>query len=243
MASELRRPYLPRLEGLRERAACPICCEIHGLAAGDAFHALLPSGPYVRRVAAESAQWALVPSLGALTGGHVLLCPKAHVRQSLVVALDDVAEWSAVEAAVVRVLESAFSEGVLSFEHGMSPAAQGGGCGVDHAHVHFLPIPKSLRVRLPDADWREVGDTPHSIREAVEGNEYLTVRFPDGRRLVASGSPGRFESQILRKAVAKALGVPQRWNWRIWPDALRADEIHRGLVPLFSGAHAALRPH
>jgi diadenosine tetraphosphate (Ap4A) HIT family hydrolase len=62
------------------RPDCYFCGQIKGQPERDLIAQMLPESKYVRRVMLESDAFAAIPSLGPLTDGHALLCPKWHVR-------------------------------------------------------------------------------------------------------------------------------------------------------------------
>src|SRR5688572_12186636 len=125
---------------------CCLCSQIEGRRENDLIARLLPDQPYARRILLESASFAVIPDVGALVPGYSLLCPKAHIRSfaSLDPRLD--AEYETMKAELKAALRDRYGNGVVIFEHGM--AASGGRvvCTVDHAHMHFVPLPDTFDV-------------------------------------------------------------------------------------------------
>ena len=200
---------------------CCLCSQIEGRQENDLIARLLPDEPYARRVLIESESFAVIPSLGALAAGYSLLCPKTHVRSfaSLDPRLD--AEYEAMKARLRALLRNA-----LIFEHGMARSGGKVVCTVDHAHMHFVPLPDIFDFSVLDLDeWTEIDGSVASLRCHTNGGEYIFCETPDGaRRLITSGE---FESQHMRKLVARGLGNADRWNWREVPNPRAAHDTWR----------------
>src|SRR3954464_12290217 len=114
---------------------CCICSQIEGQPDGDLVARLLPSQPYVRRVLLETDGFAAIPSLGPLTPGHSLLCPKSHTPSfaSLDPRLEE--ELDHARVALSADLGDLYGGEVHVFEHGMSAATGRVLCTVEHAHL------------------------------------------------------------------------------------------------------------
>ena len=151
------------------------CClrsQIEGRKENDLIARMLPGEPYLRRIMLECASFAVVPSLGPLAPGHSLLCPKAHVTSfaRLEDSLD--AEYEAIKETLKARLVARYGREVAVFEHGMDPSGDRVLCSVDHAHMHFVPLPASPRRprergrarRRVGAGGRRPGDDPAAVR-------------------------------------------------------------------------------
>lgn len=120
-----------------------------------------------------------------------------------------------------RVLEAALTEcygSVVAFEHGPSKARLSVGCGVDHAHLHLVPVSFDLAMSvspmLPGgATWKPAGI--EECRNAHRlGKDYLYVEQPIGSGRIATGDMG---SQLFRRVIASQIGDPDEYNWREHP--------------------------
>jgi hypothetical protein len=104
------------------------------------------------------------------------------------------------------------------FEHGPSQERRTVGCGVDHAHLHLVPVSFDLatlaRPLLPNgADWKlaTIDECRNSFRR---GEDYLYVEQPLGCGRIATGDMG---SQVFRRAIASEIGSADTYNWREHP--------------------------
>lgn len=193
---------LPIEEGV---TSCRIC---HVLAEA-------PQEPWDRPVR-ETLNFVVLPSLGSLVPGWLLVFPRAHYR-----ALADCREDQREELRYLRLeldglLSNTFSSPVAQFEHG---AVCGGvvGCGVFHAHLHLVPTAYDLlgagRALFPDLVWHEAPNLD-SVWETDHPEDYLCIE-QEGRTSVST-SDG-IPSQFFRRALSAAMERPHEWNWRLNP--------------------------
>ena len=214
---------------------CYLCSQIKGDADHDLIAKMLPDYPYRRRVILENDSFAVIPSLGALTEGHVLLCPKTHVhsfaqlgRQS---DKDVSARYLQIKNSLIKILEHHYGAPIFLFEHGMSANGGHTPCSIDHAHLHFIPMTAPIKLDGLSADFIQVKLTSlKSLAEASHEQEYLLCEFPDGTSHIATGLTSSFPSQGLRRLFAESLGNKDRWNWRNSPHPEIADSIWQKLV-------------
>jgi diadenosine tetraphosphate (Ap4A) HIT family hydrolase len=184
-------------------------------------------------VLAEFGQGVVMPSIGALVPGHVLICPKTHHR-SLVAAPRDTA--CDVEQLLTRTrqrLEAMTGMPAHVFEHGSSLDGWRVACSVEHAHIHLVPSAIDVREDISGvAIWQRVGKDLDDLRSMVGRDEYLFYEAPTGERLVATSASG-FPSQALRRVIGRAIGVAD-WDWRSDPAvdriAATADLLAEGVA-------------
>src|SRR5687768_1291538 len=207
---------------------CCLCSQIAGSPANDLIARLLPEEPYARRVLFESDAFAAIPSLCPLAVGHSLLCPKEHVRSFA--ELDSVlhSEFAATKRVLVEGLMAMTGQAIHVFEHGMASAGNRIVCTVDHAHMHFVPLP-TLR---QDADlgagvWIAFDGSLDALGRISERREYVLYEAPDGAAFVKVASDTGIESQYMRRRIAAWIGKNSQWDWRTPPDARGVDATWR----------------
>ncbi|HEV7240484.1 MAG TPA: HIT domain-containing protein [Thermoanaerobaculia bacterium] len=207
--------------------ACCVCSQIAGDAANDLIARLLPEQSYVRRILFENDSFAVIPSLGPLTPGHSLLCPKVHIRSFA--SLDDALhpQFAVTRATLVDALRSLYRQEVHLFEHGMARNGDRTLCTVEHAHMHFVPLPEGIE--LPLDRFMTFDGSLASLRALTRDDEYVLYVAPDGSSRVLT-SAGGVESQYMRKLIVDHLGQGGEWNWRTAPHAHAADEAWRRFV-------------
>lgn len=218
---------------------CCLCSQIQGDPTNDLIAAMLPDQPYVQRVLFESETFAAIPSLGPLAPGHSLLCPKAHINSFAESDRCFDADFLAAKRDLRRILTSLYDSPVHLFEHGMASKGTRILCTVDHAHLHFLPLPGPSFAQIPaiDGRWDAFAGSPQQLRELADGNEYILYEAPDGRSCILRASAETLESQYMRKLFAKWIGQEESWDWRETPNAALADEAWRRFVRFSRGGN------
>ena len=212
---------------------CEICTEISGVGHRDLLVELLGGNPG-SWVLFESSHFAVLPSVGPLVAGHVLICPRRHTNRLASVYLDEVGDLKRTKATVANVLEAVFGSPVQFFEHGASVDGQYVPCTVTHAHLHALPV-RPIWPELPTSlTWDAVSSTPTALARHVGDNEYLYYEGSDGNAVVATKVGLRIESQLLRRVIAEQLGHPTEWNWREYPRTELLRRTCEALAPAFS---------
>ncbi len=182
----------------------------------------------------ESDNFEVVPSLGSLVEGWMLLIPKEHRLCMGAIPPSQVDEYVNLKNKVAEDIKTKYGM-VCAFEHGPGRANHQVGCGVDHAHLHLLPISfdlvKSAEKFLPaGVGWRNA--THESCHSAWEQDlDYLYVEQPLGAGRIAIHP--EFGSQIFRKAIAAQLGVLAQFNWREYPQ----HEVIGRTIEDFGAAH------
>jgi hypothetical protein len=133
------------------------------------------------------------------------------------VALPDslIPEMQELKGTVCTFLQDTYGA-VSAFEHGPGQKERKVGCGVDHAHLHLLPVDFDLSVAVSPylpvgARWSSTNLA--ECRGAVQdGEDYIYLEQPIGNvRIVRHQNLG---SQLFRRAIAAQLGAPDRFNWR-----------------------------
>ncbi len=178
-----------------------------------------------KRAIRRSPHSYLLPSLGPLVAGHVLIVPLQHVTSlarltgeaftDLVAKADD---WAG------KVTEGKIP---LMFEHGTpSEDTMHGGCGICHCHLHLLPMPDGFCQRFYERlaaflEVRGYGSDFISLEswddlKAHAASAYIAVRIgTEPPRVLLFGNDVAVQSQLLRQFVASELIDPPRaWDWR-----------------------------
>lgn len=202
---------------------CHLCGQIRGDAAYDLIARMLPDQPYVRRILFESPSFAVIPSLGPLRSGHSLLCPKSHVRSFAQLASGDEAEYLAMKARLRAALGETYGPGVALFEHGMAETGDRILCTIDHAHMHFVPVPRGFDLGGTDeTGWVVFDGSPAALRQLAESREYILYESPEGESRILIADDRILESQHMRRIIAHRLGNTASWDWREAPAPLAA---------------------
>lgn len=164
------------------------------------------------RFICRSPNFVVVPSLGQVVEGHLLLLPLGHWT-----ALADLpqllgTEFATLCASISTALETEYGP-CLFFEHGVR-LGDTGGCGVSHAHMHALPLCSTvnpldhLKSRFP---YTKVSG-PSDLAEKSRGlSGYVFYRDPLSKAYLFD-TPN-LPSQYMRRLLAEAVGT-LNWDWR-----------------------------
>jgi diadenosine tetraphosphate (Ap4A) HIT family hydrolase len=96
----------------------------------------IPPFPYNRKLL-ETDQFVVLPSLGPLVPGHVMVVSKTHSYSLSSMGADAVSEYDAL-AARLRTAPFLRNGVPLEAEHGSTADDKAGAC-VIHTHVHWVP--------------------------------------------------------------------------------------------------------
>lgn len=163
-------------------------------------------------------QFATVPSRGSIVEGWLLTLPRRSViNMASLSAIDRKA--LIIQARATAISHSGDAYQTTFFEHGPVRRDTPTGCGVDHAHLHAVPLAFDLFATLPtNMNWFEVD--PDDPWATLGMHDYLLVGR--GNRWLAC-EPEIPESQFFRKRIAEAETGGYGWdhNHEFWTDNVR----------------------
>jgi len=163
----------------------------------------------------QTRTFVVVPTLGSLLPGWILVLPKKHCFALSELSNSELSELNELSNTLVNLLSSHFDSRVVGWENGATSAGQAIGCGVDHAHLHLVPINVELRSGAENLlgrslRWQHTKDIT-SLGTLRDGPSYLFVRETNGEYFTAT-DPNP-PSQLLRKVVAQHIGHPELYDW------------------------------
>ena len=170
--------------------------------------------PMHDKVVFESKNFVVMPSLGSLVAGWLLVVPKRKIPNFSFINAEERCELDDILQDFKGRLEL-FGGAVHAFEHGGLFNSKIS-CGVDQAHLHLLPLSFNLVNASREADgvsWNAVSGLDH-LSQVSDIDEYLFVMNSDGALL---GEPNEPTSQWFRKVIASELGKSSEWNYREFP--------------------------
>ena len=166
------------------------------------------------RIIAETDLFAMFPTISPLCKGHVLIAPKRHVQGLLQLEKYELLELINFVSHIESTIRPAF-DSVIIFEHGVGEE-QKGGCGVDHAHLHMLPM-SSSEAGLVEAtiqkeyELRPVTDIRNVASQMPRNSSYMF--FGTGINSVRWTQTENIPSQYMRKVIAELRRL-DAWDWR-----------------------------
>lgn len=219
------------------RKKCDFCSEIQGNGRTrfhDIYAAVLPN-----RIIANRQHFVALPTLGQLVPGSLLVLPKFHIE-----TFAQLSEALQIEALhFINELELLLHRygDVFIFEHGAQSSC-GGGCGIYHAHIHIVPLPKPIRHHELIEYVGQSAENLFEVWSNLQGcSEYLVAK--DSFGTVVSYKPNKrgFGSQYCRRRIAEFFNLEQPWDWKAYnsvePFLLESVEMfrktHKGVLDLW----------
>lgn len=201
------------------------------------------------QVMLRSSNFYLFAGLGAILPGYVIIAPYRCEGGG---GLHSMAEASAGLLDEVRFLRGIishyyrerFGEEELSFEHGRAGSCLTSGHDTRHCyHAHLCCYPSGTVL------WNSVGSPQftslvgmHELSNYTGSGPYLYIEHKEVNRGVGREQALRdhwecrvarlpddrqLESQHLRRLLAAQAGVPERWDWRVFPAMQEAADLAR----------------
>jgi len=113
-----------------------------------------------------------------------------------------------------KLVRDTYGEPTL-FEHGPAHAGTPVGCGIDHQHIHVVPLSFPLRSAVadlfPSIEWGKLSSYEGTRSLYNSHLPYGLVQEPDQEIFYCD--PPRGVRQFLRRAIAHALGVPEQFDY------------------------------
>lgn len=180
----------------------------------------------------ESPSYFAIVSVGALVPGWLLIFPKEHTPN----LRDHYArgEFIAFRREVASSLQDHFFEPVRMFEHGPVSENSKVGCGVDHAHLHLVPLSFSLET-LAHADASEkrwIKARASDIPSLSVDQEYLVCgdHPSEPNPGITFATLQRPESQYFRRLIATQLGRSEEFDYNAHMQLPTVNETGRVLT-------------
>ncbi len=171
------------------------------------------------RALLQSRDFLALPTVGALVEGWLLVVPKEPYLCVGAMPRTVIQRFRRFLDTVIDTVKLAYGDASV-FEHGPTACCQSAGCGVDHAHVHVVPVGWELTESAEavfDGDllWHDVASLEVTADYFQRGLPYLYVEQPAGQARIATHAS--FPSQLMRRAIAQSIGIPNQFNWRDHP--------------------------
>jgi len=180
----------------------------------------------------ESDNFVVLPSLGALVEGWLLVVPKKYALCFGELEFELFAELDNLIFTVRNNLQDKYGEFVV-FEHGASIQNTLAGCGVDYAHLHMVPIQIDLIKGLnllpanPSYVWHTAPSLSETRKYFKEGRQYLLVQNPSQKLQITHSK--EIPSQLFRKVIAAFLNVPDKFDWKVHSENINIEKTIRNV--------------
>ena len=92
------------------------------------------------RLIFETKNFFAVCGLGAFIKGYTVIITKDYLNSFAILDEDILAEFNWITDKINNFYKAKYNKEIATFEHGMCSCAG----GLDHAHVHMMPVPKDV---------------------------------------------------------------------------------------------------
>lgn len=208
---------------------CTFCAELLGFSRNTNY-GKLTDDTRESRIIWRNREFALMPSLGPLVEGHLLLIPTHHALSFANLSPEALAKARSLIAEVERFFTSHCPD-VVVFEHGAViltdsdherrvKRAMCGAC-TDHAHIHIVPA-ISARSVISRMEELSIHMQKVELDDLDRLREVVNVQLP---YIVVGGSQmdrwmvfllEYVPTQFMRRTVASIVGLTE-WEWREFP--------------------------
>ena len=187
------------------------------------------------KVLRDTGNFIIAPSKGSLVPGWLMVIAKAHALCTGAIPPSHLQELEEALQAAKHMATSSFGEPTL-FEHGPAFAGTPVGCGIDHQHIHVVPLTFSLKEAtshiFPEVKWEPLSGLSESSKLHESGTPYCFVQEP--RRELFWCRPPYGVRQLFRRAIAEKLGIPDQFDYARFPQPSNAAATIQYLSPVRS---------
>lgn len=175
----------------------------------------------------------ILPSLGQIVEGHLLIIPVEHYCALADLPASSLAELDNLCRYTRLVLAQTYGSCIF-FEHGVRGDASGG-CGIDHAHMHAVPVRADSLANTLSREFggRDISSIAEIRQRLAADSSYLYLEDASKKRHVFPVES--LPSQYMRKLVGQAVGKSD-WDWRKSGYEVELVSTIQRLSPLFSPA-------
>ena len=197
---------------------CPFCTEYVRPAESQFYRETGRKIGRRSRVLLETDNWYVIPTMGCLTVGYVLLVTKQHYLSLAGLDRGPYLEMLDLKRTVEEILFRRLGTRCLTFEHGTADPGSRGANSVSHAHVHLLPFAQpvwqDILPQLPAAEVEAVGSYGELWANWQKHTPGSYLLFQDlDQRIYYIPDAHEMPSQLFRRCLAPLLGA-DCWDWR-----------------------------
>lgn len=215
-------------------ARCSFCDEIRGLETDYNFYRRYIESEvvYKDRVIFGNLNWVVMPSLGALVPGYLVVVTKKHFLSLGDVPIEYLKDLEWLIPCFCQLNKQLFGKNAIIFEHGSFESGGASAC-VEHTHLHFVPSKISLLPFLSeDFEIIPIGSRFEIKKIASTCKGYLYYKDIDGKEFFVYGQ--EIPSQYMRQLFVVAQGLElSGWNWRSdlnIPNVISTLKVYKSLL-------------
>ncbi len=172
----------------------------------------LDIGGIKNRILYETDNFMVFPALGQIVEGYLLIVPKEHYLNMGSLPIEMYSELESIKEKVQNILQEVYEMPVI-FEHGPVSSTRRGGCCIDHAHFHVVPVNVDIIQELSRSfSYRTITSLIELKQQFESGTPYFFVEDQQKNKYVFD-IIRRVPSQYIRKIIASKIGKLEIYDW------------------------------
>lgn len=171
----------------------------------------LDNSQFYNEIIEETNNFYIIPGLGALTKGYILVLPKKHVYYMTGFEDTVLDEYNNILEKYRNKFKNIYGKYPIIFEHGTLDPCGICANSVIHGHTHIINHNyKNEKEIINTLNMKKIINLYN-----VKKNNYIYYKSPKGIDYITYD----FEpvSQLMRIYVARDLGIEEKYNWRQFP--------------------------
>lgn len=166
----------------------------------------------------ENKYFFVIPALGCLIANYIMIISKRHINSMCYLDSNEKKELIALLNEIRVMMKEKYGFYPIVFEHGASNTdVNKSACCVLHAHLHVVPYKISHQSEMIESlNLISLNDFNEFF---IAGYNKPYIFFMDNRGAIYYKNcvSDVLPSQIIRQWIAKDIGKPNSWDWRIHP--------------------------
>lgn len=164
----------------------------------------------------ESESFLVVPVLGSIIEGYILIISKQHINSMAELKQQELRELNSLINLLGELAKKAYGVIPTLFEHGTPPAEakMASQSSIYHAHMHLIPYEFKSSNEIIEESGMQLFNGIEDLHRFIGGG-YVYYRKHWGQEYITVNEI--LPSQYMRRKLADEVGKFNEWNWRAYP--------------------------
>lgn len=194
---------------------CTLCSELTGKQKNNLCYLIFRKK--INRIIKETNNFVIIPTIGQITEGYLLIVPKEHYTCIGALPLKLFQELKELKEICIDALYKIYQKSCIFFEHGAvgKTFEKRAGCCTDHAHLHVIPVEldllEDIRKNYKELKINSIEELSKNYQKKIP---YLF--YEDNNKDMYVFDAPSVVPQYFRMLLAKKLKVEEKWDWRTY---------------------------
>ena len=159
----------------------------------------------------------IVPALGCIVPGYVMLVSKRHANSMRSFGKDTRDNIKKAIEKLSDLYMRKYGFYPVIFEHGSAENDTSSGASITHAHMHIVPCKFNLMAEMQkQLELEEVSAIDAMIAES-SNHSYMLFINNDRKTYMNIAPKKKYPSQIMRQWIARNENISTEWDWKRFP--------------------------